>query len=301
MNINTNSHHPKEDKFSELIQKLGESSQTFPVIIFSHGLTGAPEIYYSFGEQAASHGFIVFSAYHTDKSSFFDYPSPAEISYKSRPPEMKEWGPEEKVWRENQLKRRVEDVKQLLNTFTQPEILEKYPSLSGLHHLMDLSRVSIVGHSFGGGTALAAVVTDPRIKGGISWDGWFFPCWEDLGALKTKETKDDAKDESEIKFELDVDDEDLKKLKEKFFISLDSELWQWEKNRTNRLRVLDRVPLRARDIEIIKGSSHQNFTDMSLLMPTIGRWIGVLSKQRDPHECLDEITTRTITVLKSNL
>jgi hypothetical protein len=183
---------------------------------------------------------------------------------------MKEWGPEEKVWRESQLKRRVDDVKQLLNAFTQPEILEKNPSFAGLRHLMDLSRVSIVGHSFGGGTALAAVVTgivikimiemkilDPRIKGGISWDGWFFPCWEDLGAQKKKETKDELKDETDIKFEVDVDDEDLEKLKEKFFISLDSELWQWEKNRTNRLKVLDRVPLRARDIEIIKGSSHQ--------------------------------------------
>ncbi|UYO07394.1 MULTISPECIES: hypothetical protein [Paenibacillus] len=42
---------------------------------------------------------------------------------------------------------------------------------AGLEWMMDMERIGIMGHSFGGATAFDASYTDDRLKAGIDMDG----------------------------------------------------------------------------------------------------------------------------------
>ena len=46
--------------------------------------------------------------------------------------------------------------------------------------MVDINKIGIFGHSFGGGTSLAASILDDRIKTCISLDGWYTPVHPDI-------------------------------------------------------------------------------------------------------------------------
>ena len=45
---------------------------------------------------------------------------------------------------------------------------------------MDLDKIGVFGHSFGGGTSLGASILDSRIKSCLSLDGWYTPIHPDI-------------------------------------------------------------------------------------------------------------------------
>jgi cephalosporin-C deacetylase-like acetyl esterase len=47
---------------------------------------------------------------------------------------------------------------------------------------LDLSKLVVSGHSFGGMSALGATCEDNRIKGVVALDPWFFPHYKELNA-----------------------------------------------------------------------------------------------------------------------
>ncbi|EIT75885.1 Alpha/Beta hydrolase protein [Aspergillus flavus] len=132
------------------------SDKQYPVIIFSPGL-GASRLYYSLIlESVASTGFVVVSVDHPYDTSSVDFPDGSVI-----------YGVNVSATDPVTLNTRVQDV-----IFTLDQIHDN-PHLipSSFTDTLELDRVAIVGHSFGGATAAAAMLNEPRFAGGLNFDG----------------------------------------------------------------------------------------------------------------------------------
>jgi dienelactone hydrolase len=140
-----------------------------PVIIFSHGLGGTKNQNTVQAEELASLGYMVvaidhpYDAYLTvfDDGSLADYRSAA-----------KDLNTVEEFWafRTPQLATRTADIHFLLEEMTARQQRGESPWAS-----MDLTRIGIFGHSYGGATSIMATANDSRIKATIALDGWMLP------------------------------------------------------------------------------------------------------------------------------
>ncbi|MFT5793931.1 MAG: dienelactone hydrolase [Saprospiraceae bacterium] len=149
------------------------SSSKAPVIIFSHGLGGTKNQNTVQAEELASLGYIVvavdhaYDAYLTifDDGSLADYRSKAEDGLTV-----------EEFWavRTPQLATRTADIHFLLEVMTARQARGESPWAN-----MDLTRIGIFGHSYGGATSIMAASTDSRIKATIALDGWMLPIPDD--------------------------------------------------------------------------------------------------------------------------
>ena len=144
----------------------------FPVVMLEHGLGMTPELYTSLGEELASFGFVVVATNHTftsmitvfpdGRSAIYTPPWPTNVERKEQGAAM---GRYVDVW--------VADVRFVLNEFQRLNRDDKF----WRGHL-DLQRVGIVGHSYGGTTAGMATKGDDRILAGVNLDGSVYPGME---------------------------------------------------------------------------------------------------------------------------
>ena len=158
----------------------------FPVLLFSPAFGTHPLFYTAMLEELASQGFVVVSLCHPYSTGVTVFPngrivrandagSRFEVLKKRHEGSLEEVEKERntvgEVW--------LADVRFVLDSLTE---LNKHDDL--LAGRMDLSRVGIFGHSFGGATAAAAVQTDRRFKAGINLDG------SDLGKTRGESIRD---------------------------------------------------------------------------------------------------------------
>jgi hypothetical protein len=83
--------------------------------------------------------------------------------------------------RKAQIAIRVKEVQSFITELSQPDYLEKrlgFPTPLNL----DLSRLIISGHSFGGMTAIQLAKEDPRVKLCATLDPWVFPFHKEINA-----------------------------------------------------------------------------------------------------------------------
>ncbi|OGM47682.1 PAF acetylhydrolase family protein [Aspergillus bombycis] len=132
------------------------SNKRYPVIIFSPGLTGSRLWYSLILESVASTGVVVISVDHPYDSSSVEFPDGSVI-----------YGTNVSAADPVALDTRVQDVIFTLDQLhDNPHLVP--PSFTGA---LELSKVAIVGHSFGGATAAAAMLNDTRFAGGLNFDG----------------------------------------------------------------------------------------------------------------------------------
>jgi pimeloyl-ACP methyl ester carboxylesterase len=164
---------------------IARSPGRFPVLIFSPAWKGRRYQNTFQAEELASHGFVVVGLDHpygteitvfpdgrsiktTLSDVFLDFSSQEALDARLRVIEC-------------QLRIRTADVRFVLDTLERLDRNDEAGLLAG--HL-DISRVGIFGHSFGGAVAAEACRLDPRFRAGIDLDGCLFGMTAKEGVIR---------------------------------------------------------------------------------------------------------------------
>jgi predicted dienelactone hydrolase len=152
---------------SVLDAPIAPDEGSYPVVVMRPGGSALTLQYTTLAEDLASHGYVVVG---------FDAPYRTQLvvlpngEIKHRP--LRNDPEEVPLERVNQLMMMwTEDVRFVLDRL---EALNELDDRGLLTHRLDLSRVGVFGHSFGGATALQVCHDDSRCKAGIDIDGMPF-------------------------------------------------------------------------------------------------------------------------------
>lgn len=131
-----------------------------PLVVLSPGFTKPRHVLTGLAEELASHGYLAAAIDHAYESVGTAFPDGRVLTCRAR--ENRRRGPE--FWHKV-VTGRAADVSFVLDQLTGSQ-----PPWSGAE-LIDPTRISMVGHSVGGASSLAALVADARIRAGINLDG----------------------------------------------------------------------------------------------------------------------------------
>ncbi|MFB8374575.1 alpha/beta hydrolase family protein [Paenibacillus taichungensis] len=140
---------------------ISDEEAAYPVLIFSHGLNGHKNQNTFQIEEIASHGYIVVGIDHTYNSTVSQF-SDGTVAYftpgQDETVEMMDQTNE--IW--------LADAKFVLD---QVEKLAAHDPDHRFTGRMNLERIGMFGHSFGGATSTQMLMSDPRIKAALNMDG----------------------------------------------------------------------------------------------------------------------------------
>eukprot|EP00808_Paulinella_micropora_P019113 g316.t1 len=149
-------------------KKVKTSTGKYPLVIFSHGLGGNKEMYSALCLELASHGYVVGVMEHMDGSALLVRTPDGKVyhhDYDYFIPEKNNEQEKYKEGRRQQCEHRLEDIL-ALRTALKARILEEGPlspgsgaQLTDFKGCIDFDRTAVIGHSFGGATAIAAAIT----------------------------------------------------------------------------------------------------------------------------------------------
>ncbi|WP_433267093.1 alpha/beta hydrolase family protein [Actinosynnema sp. CS-041913] len=140
----------------------------WPVVLFSHGFGSAKELNAGLTDDLASRGYVVASISHTHEAAAVEFPDGRLVT-----------GTVDQVdpaARKTAIDTRVADSRFVLDQLTRldrgdnPDA-ERDPLPRGLAGSLDLSKVGMFGHSYGGYTAGETMHHDRRIDAGVNVDG----------------------------------------------------------------------------------------------------------------------------------
>ena len=151
---------------------------SLPVIVFSHGLGGMKAQNTAHIEELVSQGYFVIAPDHPydanitifNDGTVADYRSGITFLQAKRGKGLKLTEKDFWDFRLPQIKTRTADIQYLLN-----ELEARNGTVQSLWKVMDLDRIGIFGHSYGGATSVMVSYVDNRIDACISLDGWNVP------------------------------------------------------------------------------------------------------------------------------
>ncbi|MFH1254232.1 MAG: dienelactone hydrolase family protein [bacterium] len=153
---------------------LAKTSGKYPIIIVLHGITGLRTDYTAHCENLASNGYIVIGISHPYTSAVVNFADGRKIeSFVTRENAGQYWDSEtvvQQYWA-NELAVWTHDVQFVLDML---EKLDMGNPPSMFVGKIDLQRIGIMGHSFGGSVATQMCRIDSRIKACINLDGGLF-------------------------------------------------------------------------------------------------------------------------------
>jgi platelet-activating factor acetylhydrolase len=265
-----------------------DNEPKFPVIIFSHGLSGSRLIYSTFCSSLASYGFVVAAVEHRDRSSSWTYmleTDPISGKVNEIPIKMLMLGDDEREFkkRNQQNHKRVTECVRALNVLEELNLgqcgpVDKKPKGSKIivgqnfdwqqfKNRLDISKAAVIGHSMGGATSIAASAFSTDFQCAVVLDGWFYPIEHELYSQT-----------SQPALMLNVHD------------------WQWPEN-MKRIFKLDKESS-EKIMFTFKNVVHQSFSDFTYLMPGyLGRKFGVQG-EIDPYEAGEAYLELTVTFLR---
>ena len=130
---------------------------SLPLVVLSPGFTNSRSTLTALAEELASHGYVVAGIDHTYESRATAFPDGRVTTCLAREAPRRD-GKEVAAGR-------AADV-----CFVLDELTGTHPAWPGAG-LIDPSRMAMAGHSAGGAAAIAAMLTDSRIRAGIDMDG----------------------------------------------------------------------------------------------------------------------------------
>ncbi|WP_163997374.1 alpha/beta hydrolase family protein [Pyxidicoccus caerfyrddinensis] len=207
---------------------LPEGSERFPVLLLSHGYGSASALSSRVAEDLASHGYVVAAISHTRSSSPLVFPDGRVVG------DVVEISPADPA-----LNRRVQDLWTGDARFVLDQLvrLDEGDAQGRFTGRLDLSRVGMFGHSFGGSTAGEACRTDARVGAGLNLDGTFF------GDL-----------EGEVRVP---------------FLVMNSEEAAAD---PSRARFFEHLRATGYDVSL-QGAGHFSFTDLGLFLPLLRHYL----------------------------
>ncbi|MDQ0175101.1 alpha/beta hydrolase family protein [Bacillus chungangensis] len=149
--------------------ELSKDETSYPVLLFSPGVRSTRFQSMTAIEELVSHGYIVVGIDHPITSAKVSFPDGKTLFYKPGP----EFTTSAEVY-ENNIKGisiRTADASFVLDTLTE---WNKKNSDSIFEGKLDLNRVGIFGHSYGGATTAETLAQDKRFKAGVSLEGGFW-------------------------------------------------------------------------------------------------------------------------------
>ena len=144
------------------------SDQLMPVVIFSHGITGTRHLHQALYEFLVSRGFIVLALDHSFDANLTIFPDGHLADYRSDITGH----PDSANVRTMQMNTRVADISFILD---QLDKIQSGEIESQIHTKIDLERIAVGGHSYGGSTATVVSQRDNRIKACFVLDSWISP------------------------------------------------------------------------------------------------------------------------------
>uniref|UniRef100_A0A8C6V687 Platelet-activating factor acetylhydrolase n=1 Tax=Naja naja TaxID=35670 RepID=A0A8C6V687_NAJNA len=265
-----------------------KTGEKYPLIIFSHGLGGFRTMYSAICIEMASRGFIVASVEHRDQSSSatYYYKENATIGDKRKSPALQEeWmfyrklkpDENEHLLRRQQVQQRADECIRALDCLLEinsgkpdKNILPLIFNWKLLKDSIDLQKIAIMGHSFGGATVIETLSKDPRFKCGVAFDAWMLP----------------------------LSDEVYPKVHQPLLF-INSEKYQWASNILEMKKLI--INGRKRKMITIIGSVHQSFPDFTFLTRnTIAKYFE-LKGDIDPQTAIDIINKASLAFLQRHL
>lgn len=136
--------------------------------------------------------------------------------------------------------RRTVDLLEALNTGKEVRnVLGLHFDLRQLKGCMDLNRVAVVGHSFGGATTIAALALEKRFRCGVALDSWMLPL-----------------------------DEELYKGVDQPLLLINTETFQWPDNVRDMYKLDVNEQRSDRILITIRGTCHQSHSDFQFFVPS---------------------------------
>ncbi|WP_042167887.1 alpha/beta hydrolase family protein [Paenibacillus gorillae] len=148
---------------------LSETESSYPVVLFSPGVRSTRFQSMTAIEELVSHGYIVVGIDHPYTSAKVSFSDGHVALYQPEP----EFATSAELY-ENNVKGvgiRAEDARFVLDTLTEWNMKDPDQLFEGK---LDLERVGIFGHSYGGATTAEALAQDSRFKAGLSLEGGFW-------------------------------------------------------------------------------------------------------------------------------
>ncbi len=145
-----------------------KSDQLMPVVIFSHGITGTRHLHQALYEFLVSRGFIVLALDHSFDANLTIFPDGHLADYRSDITGH----PDSANVRTMQMNTRVADISFILD---QLDKIQSGKIESQINAKINLERIAVGGHSYGGSTATVVSQRDDRIKACFVLDSWISP------------------------------------------------------------------------------------------------------------------------------
>lgn len=160
---------------------ISNISDSYPIVILSHGWRGFRNIHTDYAEELASRGYIVIGIDHAFGSVATAFEEETVYLNKDALPE-RETTPDFLDYANALVSTYAQDI-----TFTLDYIeLLNQDSSSRFFSRFDLEKIGLLGHSTGGGAATNVGLKDERINAVIGLDAWVEPILEDEIALGLK-------------------------------------------------------------------------------------------------------------------
>ncbi|KAF2241791.1 PAF acetylhydrolase family protein [Trematosphaeria pertusa] len=137
----------------------------FPLVLFSPGLGASRLQYNALAQKLASAGYAVVTMDYTYETIVVEYPDGTYTP--GLPPTH--WDPSNREKHEAALATRVEDSRFVLSQLGSLDVVQQL--VPGATAPFNTEKAVFIGHSFGGCTAISALMADARFAGAVNMDG----------------------------------------------------------------------------------------------------------------------------------